>query len=335
MPISETRKLTIRSEEEAWRYLDLALKNEIPQGVEEITFDNWPTIGVRLEGPPFQATITTKNMEGFIELQHNIYRSYAVAVYGGTVRDLSKKEKEALSFSVKVTPGSSALDAVLGKTMIAFAEGVAKNVDSTAVIVIALGTGLLWAGVSSWKAWLEHLRKTRAIQAEEFAGGQETQRMQIMAQALTKQPVLVQIKADSENTYRAMLKSYGEAETVHIAGHEIEQPIVEEILRGSRSKANSIRIDRVFRIKRVDSSNSEEYRVDIYDHSGGDPIAATVEDRVVKTGRNKAILQQAEWDRKPVLLSINAREINGQIKDAVIVGISVHEEPATSGQAEE
>jgi len=322
MPENDAEKIIIRNEEDAWNFLQDALDDQLPEGVFGIAFENWPVIDIKLEGEPFHASLTTKNMEGFLELQKNIYRSYALARYGKPNSQLiTKEEKESLSFAVKVSEGSSGLQAALEGACKSFATGVAKNMDAQSVIIIALGAGLLWAGTVCWKAYLDHLREKNKIEAGNFSSEQETKRMEIMGRAMIAKPILVPIKENCESTYLAMLKSYTEADTVSLANQQLDGETVDEMVKSSRSKSQTIRLDGIYKIQKVDSSNIDRFKVVVLNMDNGQTFPADVKDSLVVAGRNKARLQKSEWERKPVYLKINAKEVRGQIFEAIILEI--------------
>ena len=322
MPENDAGKITIRSEEDAWDFLKLALDDQLPEGITEISFENWPVLNVKLEGAPFHATISTKNMEGFIELQKNIYRSYALAAYHKTNTNyLSNDERNSLAFTVKVGEGSSEFMAALEEALKTFAVKMAEKMEPKHIMITVLGAGLLWAGTSCWQSYLENIRQQRDIQATTLAGEQEVRRMEIMAKALTSEPVLVRIRENSENTYNEMLKSFASADAVTIADKRLEKPTVKELTKTSRSKSHEVRIDGIYKIKKVDSSNPDIFKVAVFNTNTGDQFPAVVQDTFVSSGKNKARLQKAEWEREPVFLKINANDVGGQISGATIIGV--------------
>lgn len=319
----------INTEDDAWHYLQLAIENKLPEGVLTLSFEEWPTVNIKLEGKQFDSSLTIKNMEGFIDLQKNIYHSYALARYGDDKKKLTAEEKDSLSVLVKVSSGSSGFQATLSEALKSFAIEMGKNMDPQSVIITVLGAGLLWAGTVCFKSWLAYLFKKKEAQLKEkdiesrqIVGDQEIKRMEIMAKAIKSQPILQPIKFISENTYQSLLKSCTEADNVHFAEEVLDSDTVEELVRNSRSKSTEVRLDGTYKIRKVDSSNVECFKVFVLNTETSQTFWAELQEKTVAIGRNKNLLQQAEWDRQPVSLEINAKEVKGEIHDAKIMGVT-------------
>lgn len=314
--------LTVRNEDEAWEFLQVAIENRLPEDIGSITFENWPNIDIKLEGSAFHSSMTTKSMEGFIELQNCIYRSYALAIYNKpSSRSLTNEEKDKLAFTVNVSEGSSGLMAALEESLKAFAIKIADKMDPQHIIITVLGAGLLWGGTVCFKSYLEHLRKSKEIDMQAILGEQENRRMETMANAINKAPVLLAIKENTDHTYNELLKSFSDADTVSVAGHTLDKETVNDLLKSSRSQAQEIQCNGIYKITKVDSSNFESFKVVVFNIDTGQSFPAEVQDAFVVRGRNRDRLQKAEWERLPVYLEINAKLAKGQILGATIIGV--------------
>ncbi|MNN91402.1 hypothetical protein D3C81_2095150 [compost metagenome] len=87
-----------------------------------------------------------------------------------------------------------------------------------------------------------------------------------------------------------------------------------------------MRLDGFYRIVRVDSSNPDEFKVKVRKHRTTDEFEATVEDTSLNEEK-KEVLQYAEWERTTVFLNINAKVLDGAIKQAIVVGVERRNPP--------
>ena len=70
----------------------------------------------------------------------------------------------------------------------------------------------------------------------------------------------------------------------------------------------------------MDSTDPTSFRVTVENVETKTQIDATVQDSSL-TPENKGILQDAEWSRKPVKLEINAKELRGEIRNAIVIKV--------------
>jgi hypothetical protein len=101
-------QISIRSEQDAYNLLQQILNESISLEGSELRLEGWPKLHIYLTGEKFHQTLTPSVMKGFIDLQHGIYKSYALAVHHtADTRILTKEESDDLEIEVKVEEGSS------------------------------------------------------------------------------------------------------------------------------------------------------------------------------------------------------------------------------------
>ncbi len=271
-------------------------------------------------------------MKSFIELQGLVHRSYAIAQYGTEdTRKLSKEERDELEIEVKVEEGSSIFEVDFQSVLMKFAEtaGTAMTPEMTAVTI--LGLGVLWVGKTSYTGYLNYRKEVRMSEAKteeqrEVLTGileqskQETARLETLTKLLIKQPALEQISRQTYDTKTEMLRGFSTAEKATVDEVTFSGEVAKELVTNARRKAVEKRLDGFYRIVRVDSSNPEEFRVKIRKHRSSQEFEAVVEDTSLDSEK-KEVLQYAEWERTTVYLNINAKVLDGEIKQAVILGV--------------
>ncbi len=271
-------------------------------------------------------------MKSFIELQGLVHRSYAIAQYGTEdTRKLSKEERDELEIEVKVEEGSSIFEVDFQSVLMKFAEtaGTAMTPEMTAVTI--LGLGVLWVGKTSYTGYLNYRKEVRMSEAKteeqrEVLTGileqskQETARLETLTKLLIKQPALEQISRQTYDTKTEMLRGFSTAEKATVDEVTFSGEVAKELVTNARRKAVEKRLDGFYRIVRVDSSNPEEFRVKVRKHRSSQEFEAVVEDTSLDSEK-KEVLQYAEWERTTVYLNINAKVLDGEIKQAVILGV--------------
>ncbi|STQ68424.1 MULTISPECIES: hypothetical protein [Hafnia] len=88
------QEVVINSEDEAFAFIEQYVSGySLP---ENVSFGEWPNLKFKLTGKKFNKSLTPSVMKGFIEMQAQINKSYALVKYGvPDPRKLSKEEKEA------------------------------------------------------------------------------------------------------------------------------------------------------------------------------------------------------------------------------------------------
>lgn len=328
--------ITIRSEDDAYGLLQKLVDKSINIGDRQLSFEGWPTLTLRLQGQDYQSTITPPVMKAFLELQLGIYRSYATAKYNSPHKRLTNEEKSALEIRVKVEPGSSIFSIDMQQLLERLCHELVGKMDPTTIVISVLGAGVIWGGVSSYKSYLDHRTQVRQteIKSEEnrvlieqlkFGQEQETQRAKVLADALGQNARLQTIANISEDTKASLIKRSSGADIIEIQGVELTGQVAEELVKNARRKSEELRLDGLYRILNVDSSNPEEFKVKIRCQSSGDEFVAKVQDRTLERLHLEA-LKNGEWSRKAVKLQINAKLLDDAIKDAVVIKAEFPEE---------
>lgn len=324
MSISE---LVISSEDQAWELLRKACSQTLDlDPLFEIKFENWPVLEIHLDGRQFNSSLTTKMMEGFIDLQKSLNRAYA-SFYrnSGKANSLTDQEKDALEIIIKIESGSTGIKAIISDALKEFAKGAANKVNGNQVVIIVLGVALVVAGHSSWKNYLQS-QKERDVSKDElatrrFAGDEETKRMQIFADAIKKEPKLQHVKDDAEEVYNNILKGASKARMIKVAGHELKQDEIKSLVRASRETSTEVRLDGEYRIVSFDNSKTGHYVVEVKGTDDKTFTASLNEASIIVRDQNKALIQKALWDRVPLNLMINGKTLRGDITQATIVDV--------------
>lgn len=329
--------LVVRSEEEAFALLQRALASELADQPYTLEFENWPVLTLRFVGEGYSSTITPHIAEALVELQHAMNRSYARLVRNAANANvLTKEERQSIEFKAKVDKGSSLIKVDLGEYAETLTTALVGKMTGTELVIAILGLAITGASLLAYKAFLASRTADKKVdQATEQTvklSQQETKRLEIFAQALTKNPSLKAAHEDFDNVRHDLLKSVGDATQLDIQGVSLSQDQARVIAMTPRSKAEEVQLNGNYRIVKLDWSKEDEVRISLFgvDAEKREFIASMRAHNL--TPQNIEKLKACEWDRKPVHLSINATVLRGEVTTAAIVGVEWPQD-ASSAQA--
>jgi hypothetical protein len=159
----------------------------------------------------------------------------------------------------------------------------------------------------------EHLQTMQTMSQE------ETKRTEIITRAMKHQPLIENMDRMAYDAKNEIVKSFARADTTTVDGVTIDSEMARELTTNARRRSSEMRIDGVYRIEEVNNTDPESFKVKVRNVRTDQRLTCLVQDIFLDESGNKEALQQAEWERKPVHLSINARHVDGDIKSAVIL----------------
>ena len=338
--VADLEIFKIASEEDALALLERALAGEFLEGdFPLVAFDNWPVVDVYLPNTPVDASITPTMMAAFIELQEAVYRAHKlINADTGSLRTLTKSEREAYEFRVTVRPGSSGYLADLAGVITKIGTGAVAKMTPEGIVIVALGTALIIGGTFCWKAWLKSRADIRKAEIEAETEQQKSQLDQaerlrffeviekqtasserglnMLAQAMQKVPVLGDIEAATEPARMRLVKAVSDEKGGSIAGVHLDPGTAAEVTHTKRSESVEERIVGNFKVAKVDTTVPDGFRVTL-SRDGQDDVVASVLD-IMRSEQQRSLLKDAEWSKKPIFVEITARRLRSRIVDAVI-----------------
>lgn len=340
--MAEPEVIKIESEDDAFNYLERALGDEFtPDTFPIVVFDGWPVVDVYLPKTP-DASITPTMMAAFIELQDAVYRTHKLINSDtSNLRTLSKAEREAYEFRVKVRPGSSGYAINLGETLTKLAtEAIGKMTPEQLVLTVLGSAAILGAG-HVWRAWLktradvrkaeieaetvqtkaslDQVERMRFYEVIERQTASDERKMTILASALQRQPVLGDIEVAADQAKQKVVKAVAEEEGGQIAGVEMDASTATELTVNRRQESVEVSISGVFHVAKVDTTVPDGFRVTLTRDDGDDVVASVLD--ILKSANQRALLKDAEWSKTPVAVDLTARRLRSRIVDATIVDV--------------
>ena len=319
-------RLFVRSEDEAFELLQRALANELAEQPYVLVFDNWPLLTLRFVGDEYHSTITPQIAGALVELQHVMNRTYARHVRHATNANvLTKEERSSIEFKAKVDEGSSLITVDLGNFAEVLSTALVTTMTGPQLVVLVLGLAVTGASYIAFKAWLaaqsEDKKIDQATKQTVQLSEQETQRMQIFANAMAANPALKASHDDFDNMRHDILKSVGDATSLDVQGIALSQEQARKIATTPRVRAEEVQLNGTYRIVKLDWSKEDEVRISVFG-VGAERREFIASMRAHNlTNENIEKLKACEWERRPVHLTINATVLRGDVTTATIVGV--------------
>ncbi|KMK08164.1 hypothetical protein ABW06_24800 [Pluralibacter gergoviae] len=322
-------EILVTTEEQAYQLIESYMAgNALP---EHISFDGWPNLSFRLEGENFNQSLTPSVMKGFIEMQAQINRAFALAKFGiPDPRKLTKEDREELEIKVEVKKGSSLLTVDLNGFLTKLSHELVGKMSAQEIMVTVISAALIWGGVSIFRRYLDNRKEVRLAELNkdgdkenlrtlQSMSEEETKRIQIMANFMKEKPLLDNMDRMAYDAKSEIVKSFTRADKTEIDGITIDAETAKDLTTNARKRSAEMRIDGIYRIEEVNNTDPEAFKVKVRNVKDGQRLTCLVQDIFLDESGNKEALQQAEWERKPVHLSINAKHIDGDIKSAIIL----------------
>lgn len=318
-------ELIISSDADAAQVLQDVLRNQLSLAPDQqIKMQGWPTVEIRLTGPNYDGTITAATAKALVELQHAADQAYLNLVRPSG-RRLTDAEKSRTAITAKVEKGSSLLTVDFSEFAKTLATDLVQKMSSTDILIAVLGLGMIAGASVVFKQYLRSraatASKEKELQAQLAMSEQETKRLEVVTQAMTRQPKLAIANDDFDDARDALLRSAADAKTLTVDGLTLTGEQSARLPRQPRAKSEQVQLNGVYLITSVSWSNDDYVELGLRSTGGSD----TLEMKATLTTRSllqadKDLLAAAEWNRTPVYLSINAKTLRGEVVDATIVG---------------
>jgi len=321
-------ELVIRSEEDAFETLRAILDGDLEfETVPDLDLTKW--VQFTYYDPEGNSSVDIDTIRALTAAQEQVLRTYAIVKYETPdIRKLSEDEREALKIQFVVKPGSSDIFGDLSAAIIKAVEQAAGQMTPTQIVILAIGTAVLWTGKSAYRSYLDHVARTQETAAtreekkEYFSTirraldvAQDNQR--IMERALGRVEKLLPISEMTDDAKHEMLRSIPEDQQIRLQGIEIAGDAAKALARAPRTETTERHIAGRYRVVRVDTSATRGFRVKLRNVRTGEEVTAGITDALVQADQREAI-QTAEWSRSELDVRLRIEMRAGKIIDASI-----------------
>jgi hypothetical protein len=329
-------RISIKSENDAWETLEGILDGTIViDELDDIAFGDWLKNTVYIPGKRYDSALSAYMMQGWVEAQRALYRSYALVANGtADARTLTDLQREKLELVVSVHSGSSDQEAALADIIKEVLVGAVDKMDPITIAIIVISLALIWAGQSVWRTWISDKKEERiaetnskamleALNTIQVAVAGDAEKRDILNKAIVQQPVLSELKGQADASRQELIKHTSNVDA-EINGVSLSSIASDSLTKTSRKTSEEERKDGVYRVLKVDTTVPDGFRVYIESVPDGEKLQADVQE-VMSSLNDRALIQAAEWSKVPVQLQVNARVKEGKVIDAVILRAEKHE----------
>lgn len=316
--VDKVPELIIRNEEEAWQALEKAISGDVfPNGMR-LRFEGWPSFELNIKGKDWHSTVPTRVMPALLDVQRDLNRAYASIQYDEpNLRRLREEERDDLEIVVEVKKGSSDYNADLWEQFTRLAEAAVTRMNGTEAVIAVIGVALTIMAPVMFKAWLNARSKEKDASIRVELSREETERMRIITAAMQRQPIIAVAREDAEATSNKLLKANKPGDTMEIAGVSVTSEEARELVQPERERAQTVEIDGVFSILGNRTDKGDGFRVTLRRDS--DQLTFNADVPIELDHAQQQIIQNAEWSKSKVRLSVEAEMLRESITRAVVV----------------
>jgi hypothetical protein len=319
-PCQPSKRIVIKTADDAWHQLRLIVNGEVPDQVELI-FDGWPNYDVVVKGRDWNGTVPTRVMQPLLDLQEDVNRLFAQVYYGeSSLRRLSDAEREALELIVQVRHGSADYRTPLDAQLTEIAKKVIGKMDSKHVMGTLICAALTWGSIEINKAWVSKLQEDKKVEQTVELSKQETERLRLFGEAMNNRPVIGKTLADHEAMKNRLLKTLKPSDSIKTLGAELTGVQASEIVQTERAASEQLDMQEDFYVLANDASRPSGFRIKVHRASDGLVFLADVP---IELGHDeKKLIQAAEWSKggRKVKLYVKAVQLRGKIFQATVYG---------------
>lgn len=264
-------------------------------------------------------------MTPLLEVQGEINRAYASIRYGtSNSRRLKHDERDELEVVVKVTEGSSLYDAELWKHFSAMAQAAVGRMNGTEIVVTVLGTAAMVAGTVWANAWLAQRRQEKELDHEQQMSQEDTRRLELLTQALARQPSLVLVQHGVQAAQNEFLKVVKPGDTITLGEQAVTAQEAAALVQTERERAREIRFEGEFLVLGNRTDKSAGFRITVQRLS--DKLTLNADVPIELPYEQQKMIQEAEWKKKRIALSIDAVMLRDSISQATVISASAPRE---------
>ena len=310
----------IKSEDEAFGLLPSDLT------AESVSFSGWPVLRPKIEGEDFDGSIPTRIMPEALELQKEIYRTYALAKFGKSdIRKLSRTDRRRSEIVVKVEEGSSSFIMPLIDILNWISK--AKMSPQPTIVIVALTT--VFGGGWYAKKIINHREEARKLVS---LSQEETKPARIIAE-MAKENVVRKESLDRYKTpFEHVTRSLDPEDTLSVNDQEIiDGKTARQLFRARPETIEEVRLDGFFVILWVSSGAQRDgYRAWVRREDGLETLIDIPSTAI--SSDEKSILQKSEWEKKSLYMRINARMRRREIVSAKLIQAGMEDRSKTNPQ---
>lgn len=317
----------INSFEEALAYLQGNVRDDVPVklGGELAVF------GASITGKNYHGTVPAGLARALWELQEELYRAVAFALYGGeNYKRLTEEQKAQFELVFEVKEGSSELLASLEGFFVELGKGF-KDMDSGHKMKTLVAIAALLTASWGYQSYADQQVKVAEIAAEAkekegmqaiVVGQQEAgaAQLRLLTEVVRADEVATRFSKAAENGARAVIKGASDADLIRINRATYNRDAIVEVnQRAAKEQAKAQIVTDVYRVVRGDARDGGVTRFWLLHQDGTEFSGIVVDEDFDAKGLNQ--LWEAFRGRGTLKLELNLTSVRGQIRNAAILRV--------------
>tara|TARA_R110000851_G_C13101290_1_gene568432 strand:- start:12998 stop:13969 length:972 start_codon:yes stop_codon:yes gene_type:complete len=310
-----------RSEDDAFKWLKRSI-DDLEQ-VSDIKFEGWPVLRIKFEGRDFRGSVPTRIMPSILDFQKEVHRTYCILKYGDSnLKRLTAEERDRLEIVVKVEEGSSLFEVNLSEKFNEIVSGAINKMEGRHLVGAIALAALSFTAPTLWKDYLNHQAQIQNMETQVEMSELELEKLRIFREAAAKTPEVAPVIEGSNEFKNHTLHKLQPQDSVSLPGsnYEVKGSVAQDLTHKPREQSKEVRLDGEFTILSVESGKQDGYRIKAQRRTDEKTISVNIPDGTL-TDQQKDTLKNNEWAKRPVLMSINAKELRGEITAATLVSV--------------
>lgn len=276
-----------------------------------------------VEGKNYNASIPAELARGLWELQDELYRAVAFALYGSdSLRKLSAEQKQDFQLVFQVTQGSTDLMAPLKAFFEKLGEGfgsMESKHKAVTLVAIAVIMASAWGAVHIVDSQAGAKKEEIKSQLELSKEKEKTAQFELIGKLTQENKVAARFSKATEEGTKAIIKGASDANQIKVGKVKFDRDEIQEVnQRATKERAEAKILNEDFSIIRIEFRGGST-RLWLASKSAPEFPVTIIDDDFEEESLQK--LWSAGHSRKTIKLEVNATVIRGQIRSAQIVKI--------------
>lgn len=328
-------RIYIETQDDAWAILDRLLNGNLDPATTPIDFSksDWINFNLNYKGGVFNSTLTPSVMSGIVEYQRRLYQVIALVTKGDLkVTRLTDEEKETFELVFKVEQGSTSLYAAAEEIIDTISGKVLDNMTSTHKMICVIIIALLFFGYHGFEAYLDSNLEHEKISSQTEREKQLTdiirqlapaaaEKAKLLDKAAEAAPEVSDIRGNAEGAFEEIVKTAGGVDTLSVQGFELSAETIRNLTQTTRRRSQKVTVKGLFTVSNVDTKVASGFVIR-FDKVGEElSITANMADAVL-ADRYRKVIERATFSKKPIRVTIAARQVGDSYFDAKVLKAS-------------
>lgn len=325
--------LEVSSLEQATKLFD-EISRQPEYGDEQVVFaPGWARVHIRIPNPPVPSSISASMMDGYLQIQREIFQFAAIAKTGiADARQLNDIDRHQLEVIVMVTDGSSQHWLDFAQALDRIARLMIGRLSGRQITIIVLGIAILISGQHGLAAWLEHRRQIRleevrsaerleALNAMRFANEQQRAMFDSVVKILEERgPVGQRAVRAVDGSFGAFLRAAETEELIEWNGQALSAGHAEILRSNSRARAITRFAVENMRVVEANTEDESDYIV-LMNPSTGKQFRIRLSETLF-SGRDRELIFAALRERSEISMELAFREVNGEVRSTTFLRVA-------------